>query len=167
MAITAGNGGASNGAGGAVTIAPGTPNGTGATANVTVTGIRTVSTSAAAITTTRILELSDSGGCFSAAQSSAYQITVPTPPATGGLRYRIYLTSPGSFDVTIVSSIGAGAFVGILQNDVTGTVPATGATFTFKSGVSLLGDFVELVAVSASLYHCFAICQANGGITIT
>ncbi len=102
---------------------------------------------------------------FSVSQAGAYQITLPTPPGPG-LRYQFYLTAPGANNVTIISAIGAGCFVGTIVNDVTSVVPATGATLTYATGASALGDNIECISISTTLYLVRAITSTAGGITI-
>ncbi len=133
----------------------------------TITGFRSASTSAAAITTTRVLALNDSGGVFSVAQSSAYDIDLPSPTTGPGTAFDFYLTAPGAFDVTITVTGGAATFVGSIVNDVTSVVPATGSTLTFASGVSALGDNIQIRAISTSLYLVRAVSSANGGIAVS
>lgn len=134
--------------------------------NASVQGLRTSSSSAAAITTTRVLTLADAGGVFSVAQSSAYDIDVPDPTTGPGCRYTFYLTAPGAFNVTITCA-GAATFVGTIVNDVTSVIPATGSTLTFASGASVLGDSIEIVSISTSLYLVRAVSSAASSITVS
>ncbi len=133
----------------------------------TMRGFRTESTSAGAITTTRALALNDSGGVFSVAQTSSYDIDLPSPTTGMGTAFDFYLTSPGSFDVTITVAGAAASFVGTIVNDITSVLPATGSTLTFKSGVSVLGDNIRIQAISTGLYLVRAVASVNGSITIT
>ena len=128
------------------------------------TGLRIVTTGATAITTTRSLGANDSGGVFTVAQSSAYQITLPTP-AGAGQRYVLQLVSPGAFNVTVVAT--GCTFEGTIVNDTTSVLPATGSTFTFVSGTAALGDNIEFISTSSSKYFARAISSTAGGITIT
>lgn len=130
-----------------------------------IQGLRTSSSSAAAITTTRVLTLADAGGVFSVAQSSAYDVDVPDPTTGPGCRYVFYVTAPGAFNVTITCA-GAATFVGTIVNDVTSVIPATGNTLTIASGVAALGDSIEIVSISTSLYLVRAVTSAAGGITV-
>lgn len=132
----------------------------------TITGIRTQSaTQAPAITGATVLVVGDSGGTFSVSQGAAYDIDLPSPVA-GGLRFTFYLTAPAANNVTITVLGGAATFVGTIINDVTSVIPATGSTLTFASGASALGDNIEVVSISASLYLVRAVTSAAGGITI-
>ena len=131
-----------------------------------VQGLRTTSSGAVAITTTRAMTLADSGGIFSVAQSSAYDIDLPSPTSGPGCRYLFYLTAPGAFAVTITVTGSAATFVGIIANDITSVIPATGGTLTFASGAAALGDTIEITSITTGLYHVRAIAQAAGGITI-
>ena len=65
-----------------------------------------------------------------------------------------------------VSCGGAATFVGTIVNDVTSVLPATGSTLTFASGTAALGDNIEIVSISTSLYLVRAVSSAAGGITI-
>lgn len=134
---------------------------------VAVTGLRTVGTTAVAITGATTLKLSDSGGIWTVSQAAAYDIDLPSPTTGPGLTFEFSLTGAAANDVTVTVAGGAATFVGILQNDVTGTVPCTGSTLTYKSGVAGLGDMIMIKSIATNLYRVYAACQANGGITIT
>lgn len=131
-----------------------------------IRGLQTVSSSAAAITAARTLTLADAGGVFSVSQAAAYDIDLPSPTSGPGCRYTFYLTAPGANNVTITVLGGAATFVGTIVNDVTSVIPATGATLTFASGASVLGDSIEIVSISASLYLVRAVSSAASSITI-
>ena len=176
VAIAGGAGGATSGAGtggagGNVTIAGGaggtTSGGTaGAKGIVTVTGLRQVATTAVAITGATTLVRADSGGIFTVAQSSAYDIDLPSPTVGAGLRFVFQLVSPGAFNVTITVAGSAATFEGTIVNDVTSVLPCTGSTLTFASGVSALGDNIEVISTATGKYFVRAVSSANGGITI-
>lgn len=51
-------------------------------------------------------------------------------------------------------------------SDVTSVIPATGSTLTFASGAAALGDNIEIISISTTLYLVRAITSAAGGITI-
>jgi hypothetical protein len=136
------------------------------TGSGSVAGLRTSSSSAAAITAARALTLADAGGVFSVSQAAAYDIDLPSPTTGPGCRYTFYLTAPGANNVTITVLGGAATFVGTIVNDVTSVIPATGATLTFATGAAALGDSIEIVSISTSLYLVRAVTQAAGGITI-
>jgi len=164
--ITIATGGATGaGTSGSIFLSPGSTVG-GTRGTVQATGLRTISDSAAAITTTRVLTAADSGGAFTVAQSSTYVTTLPTP-AGAGLRFTFCLVSPGAFSPTIVSPGGGVTFVGTIVNDVTSVLPATGSTLTFVTGTAALGDNIEVISLSATLYLVRAVSSAAGGITIT
>ncbi len=168
VAIAGGAGSGGNANGGAVTIKGGEPNGSGAQGTVTIEGARMAAgTTAAAITSATVLTLADSGGIFTASQAAAYDIDLPSPTTGPGLSFEFSLTGAASNDVTVTVAGSAATFVGILQNDVTGTVPCTGSTLTYKSGVSALGDMIQIRSIATNLYRVYAACSANGGITIT
>jgi hypothetical protein len=131
-----------------------------------VAGMRTSSTTAAAITGATALTLADSGGVFSVSQAAAYDIDLPSPTTGPGCRYLFYLTGPAANNVTITVLGGAATFVGTIVNDVTSVVAATGATLTFASGTAALGDTIEIISISTSLYLVRAVGAANGAITI-
>jgi hypothetical protein len=129
---------------------------------MTVNGLRIVSNTATAITTTTGLLATDSGGIFTVAQSSAYTITAPTP-AGAGVRYLLQCVSPGAFDVSIVAT--GCTFEGTITIDGA-TIPATGSTLKFASGAAVLGDNIELISTGTAKYFVRAIGSGAGGITI-
>ena len=131
-----------------------------------VRGIRYSSSGATAITTTRAMTLADAGGVFTVAQSSAYDIDLPSPTTGAGCKYLFQLVSPGAFNVTITVAGSAATFEGNLQIDGA-TTAATGSTITFASGASGLGDFVEVISTSTSKYFVRASAAGAGGITVT
>ena len=130
-----------------------------------VQGLRTSSSTAAAISGATALTLADSGGVFSVAQSSTFDIDVPDPTTGPGCRYQFVLTATGAFSPTI-TSLGAATFIGHIQIDGA-TVVATGSTLTFVNGSTSVGDSVEIISLSTSLYFVRAFASAAGGITIT
>lgn len=131
-----------------------------------VTGLRTApGTTSSLITGATTLVLADSGGVFTIAQTSAYDIAVPDPTTGGGCVYKFVVTTAGAFNVTI-STTGASTFVGTIINDVTSVIPATGSTLTIASGVAAIGDTITITSLSLGLYLVEAVTSANGGITI-
>lgn len=133
----------------------------------TLNGVRTAAlTTAVAITGATALVLADSGGIFTVAQSSAYDVDLPSPTTGAGSRFLLQLVAPGAFNVTVTVAGGAATFEGIIVNDVTSVIPATGATLTFVSGVAALGDYIEAISTATGKYFIRAITQAAGGITI-
>lgn len=139
----------------------------GTRGQVAITGIRTAGDGVAAITAARILSLADSGGVFSVSQGAAYGIELPSPTTGPGTNYDFYLTAPGANNVTLAVTGAAATFVGTIINDVTSVIPATGSTLTFPSGVSALGDNIQIRSISTTLYLVRAVTSAAGGITIT
>ena len=130
-----------------------------------VQGLRTSSSTASAITAATTLTLADSGGVFQIDQDAAFDIALPDPTTGPGCRYTFVITDAGSNNVTI-STTGSSTFVGTIVNDVTSVLPATGSTLTFVSGVAAVGDTIEAISVSTSLYLIRAVSSANGGITV-
>lgn len=128
-------------------------------------GLRTRQSTAVAITGATALKLSDSGGIFTVAQSSAYDIDLPSPTSGPGCRYFFSLTAPGAFNVTVTVLGGAATFVGsvITEGQI---VVATGSTLTFASGVAVLGDSIEIQSIATNLYHVRAVSSILNGITI-
>lgn len=118
------------------------------------------------ITAATVLTLADSGGVFSVSQAAAYDIDLPSPTSGPGCRYLFYLTGAAANNVTLTVLGAAATFVGTIVNDVTSVIPATGATLTFASGVAALGDTIEIISISTTLYLVRAVTSANGGITI-
>ena len=135
-------------------------------ASTTITGLRTISESATAITAARVLKASDSGGIFTVNQGAAYQVTLPTPTGAG-LRFVLQLVGPANNAVTVIAT--GCTFEGTLVNDVTSVLPATGNTFTFVANVAALGDNIEFISTSTTKYFARAVSSntAGGGITIT
>lgn len=152
---------------GSIAIRAGATVGGGTRGQVTITGIRTTGDGVAAITAARILSLADSGGVFSVSQGAAYDIDLPSPTTGPGTNFDFCLTAPGANNVTLTVAGAAATFVGTIVNDVTSVLPATGATLTFPSGVSALGDNIQIRSISTSLYLVRAVTSVNGGITIT
>lgn len=131
-----------------------------------VTGLRTFpATTPPAITSATTLVLGDSGGVFTVAQTSAYDIALPDPTTAGGCAYKFVVTTAGAFNVTI-STTGASTFIGTIINDVTSVIPATGSTLTIASGVAAIGDTITITSLTLGLYLVEAVTSANGGITI-
>jgi hypothetical protein len=174
-------GGTGTGTTGAVNIVTGNTTGVGTSGNINLTpgttvggtrgqtvalGLRTTSTTAGAIVGATALTLADSGGIFSVSQGANYDIDLPNPTVGAGLRFVFYLTAPGAFNPTITVLGGAATFVGTIVNDVTSVIPATGATLTFASGFSALGDNIEIISISTTLYLVRAVTSTAGGITI-
>lgn len=124
-----------------------------------------VGPTATAITGATALTVADAGRIFTVAQSSAYDIDLPAVPGAD-YTFRFQLVSAGAFNVTITSAGSVATFEGVIVNDVTSVIPATGSTLTFASGVSALGDYIEVTSTSATKYCVRAICSADGGITV-
>lgn len=99
-------------------------------------------------------------------QAAAYDIDLPSPTTGPGCRYVFYLTAPGANAVTITVTGAAATFVGTIVNDVTSVIPATGATLTFGSSAAALGDTIEIISISTTLYLVRAVTSAASGITI-
>ena len=119
---------------------------------------------AAAIAAVTGVTSAQSGTWFTVAQTSAYAITLPTPP-TAGLYYKFAVITAGAFAVTI--SNGSAHLFGTIVNDVTSVLPATGTTLTLVSGAAAVGDTIEIYGLDATHYLVKAVASAAGGITIT
>ena len=117
----------------------------------------------AAIAGVTVVASAQSGTWFTVAQTSAYAITLPTPP-TAGLYYKFAVITAGAFNVTV--SNGSAHLFGTIVNDVTSVLPATGTTLTFASGATAVGDSVEIYGLDATHYFVKAVSSAAGGITI-
>jgi hypothetical protein len=133
--------------------------------HVEIRSPRPVGPTATAITGATALTIADSGRIFTVAQSSAYDIDLPAPGAAD-VSFYLQLVSPGAFDVTVTVAGAAATFEGVIVNDVTSVLPATGSTLTFATGTAVLGDCIEVRSTSSTKYHVRAISSANGGITI-
>jgi predicted RecA/RadA family phage recombinase len=166
ITITGGAGTAGNGAGGAVTIKGGEPHGSGAQGVVTAQGLITAAgTTGVAITGATTLVLNDSGGIFTVAQSSAYDIDLPSPTVGAGVRFIFQLVSPGANNVTVTVAGSAATFEGVIHIDGT-TIVATGSTLTFATGAAVLGDYIEVISTATGKYFVRAMSSAAGGITV-
>lgn len=131
-----------------------------------VTGAQFKSSRATAITAAATLAIADAGAIFTVAQSSAYDIDLPSPTTGAGLRFLFQLVSPGAFNVTITVAGSAATFEGTIINDVTSVIPCTGSTITFASGTAVLGDWVECISTGTGKYFVRACTSAAGGVTI-
>ena len=131
-----------------------------ASGGATITGLRTIATSAAAITAARVLTALDSGGAFSVDKTSAYAITLPTP--TRGLNYKFMVLDTGTNIVTISS--GAANLYGVVSVANVNTA-MTGTTIGLASGGSV-GDYVEFTGIDATHYLVTGACISAGDITI-
>lgn len=131
-----------------------------------ITGLRTASVTAVAITAATVLTVADAGGVFTVAQSSAYDIDLPSPTTGAGCRYLFQLVSPGAFAVTITVAGAAATFEGTITIDGA-TIPATGSTLTFASGAAILGDNIEIISTATGKYFVRALGSGAGGITIS
>ena len=132
---------------------------------VTTQGHRNaVGQTAVAITGATTLTLGDSGGIFTVAQSSTYDIDLPSPTTGPGCSYFFSLTAPGAFSPTITVDGGAATFVGTIVED-NSCVVCTGSTITFV-GTAILGDSVEIRSIATNLYHVRAFTSGASKITI-
>ena len=138
---------------------------TDASEAVQVRSLQTMSVTAAAITGATTLTLADAGGCFTIAQTSAYDIALPDPTSGAGCTYTFVVSTAGAFNVTI-STTGASTFIGTITNDVTSVIPATGATITLATGTAAVGDTLEFTSVSTALYLAKLVTSTAAGITI-
>lgn len=134
--------------------------------SVALLGTRHMQSTAVAITGATTLKLSDSGGIWTVGQGSAYDIDLPSPTSGAGCRYFFSLTAPGANNVTITVAGGAATFVGQLITEGQ-IIVATGSTLTFASGVSVLGDSIEIQSIATNLYHVRAVSSILNGITVS
>jgi hypothetical protein len=125
-----------------------------------LSGFVAKSLQAAAITTTRVLTIADSGGCFSVAKTTAYAITLPTPAQ--GIRFKFLVLDTGANIVTI--SDGAAHLMGVVSVNNVNTA-MTGTTLSLASGGSV-GDWVEFEGIDATHYLVTGACIAAADITI-
>tara|TARA_Y100000310_G_scaffold173280_2_gene173463 strand:+ start:1020 stop:1637 length:618 start_codon:yes stop_codon:yes gene_type:complete len=159
-------GNATGGSSGSINIVSGTA--TSVRGHVNVSGLRTIATvTAPALTGATALVLADSGGVFNIDQDAAFDIDLPSPTPGAGLRFTFFLTDAGTNDVTLTVLGGAATFVGVIVNDVTSVIPATGTTLTFADGTAAVGDCIEVWSISTTLYGVRAVTSAAGGITAT
>lgn len=132
-----------------------------------IRGLRTSGAADPNIGGATVLTLDDSGGVFSVNQGAgAFDIDLPSPTTGPGCRYVFVVTAAGANNVTITVTGGAATYIGTIVNDVTSVLPATGNTLTFVTGTAAIGDTIEIISLSTSLYLVRAVSSAAGGITI-
>lgn len=141
-----------------------------ASGGATITGLRTISNTVPAITAARVLTSLDSGGAFFVTAGGAgFQITLPVPTGAGQ-RYTFVMNTAGAGSVTFVSAVGGtNSFVGTITIDAA-TIPCpanASTTLTAVGGASVIGDSLEFISLSTTVYAVRAIASGAGGITIT
>lgn len=134
--------------------------------SVQIRGLRNTQTTAVLITGATTVLLADSGGVFTVDQDAAFDIDLPSPTSGPGCRYLFIVHDNGANNVTITVAGGAATFIGTIVNDVTSVLPCTGSTITFVSGSTAIGDWVEAISLTTSLYMIRAVTSTAGGITI-
>ena len=126
-----------------------------------VTGLLARSTTAAAIATTRVLTIADSGGCFTVAKTSPYTITLPAPQQ--GLQFHFLVLDTGANVVTIAST-GVNCTGTLDINNV--LTAATGTNCLLASGGSI-GDNVHYYGIDATHYMIVGHCIAAADLSMT
>ena len=120
---------------------------------------------AGAITTTRTMLLSDSGGSFTVSQATSYTISLPNiAAANAGVKYTFFVTAVAAQTVLITQITPAATLIGSVVLDAS-VIVATGSGINFVNG-ALLGDNIEVFSNGVS-WCCRAVSSAAGGITIT
>lgn len=123
------------------------------------------------VSAANIITAAESGKTFFLNSATEFASTLPAPAA--GLYYRFIVTAaPSGASYTVVTEGGCQVLAGHVLtsgfadsgSDVETT--ATGTTVTFVDGVSVVGDFCELISDGTSWFaHCVTAVEA--GITIT
>ena len=121
---------------------------------------------ATSITTTRAVTRADSGGAFAVTLAAgAYTITIAGPLAANE-RY-IFALAAGAGAGADVSIVATGCtFIGSITIDAA-TIVATGSTMKFTTAAGVVGDWIEVIALSTTIFLVRAIASTAGGITVT
>lgn len=114
---------------------------------LTTEGLITKSYSSSAISAARTLTKLDSGGVFTVAKTSAYQITLPTPEQ--GLKFKFMILDTGANAVTFTN--GSAHLFGQIQEAGTVPIPMTGTTLTAKASQAV-GDWLEFTGIDSTHY---------------
>jgi hypothetical protein len=138
----------------------------GTRGQVVALGLRTTSDSASAITGARTLTFADSGGTFLWTQGAGNNIVLPNPTVGAGLSFFFMVGTASANTNTITIAAGA-TFIGTINNDIAGVVPATGTSLNIISGTAAVGDNIQIFSMSTGLYGVRAVTSTAGGITIT
>jgi hypothetical protein len=117
-----------------------------------------------AITGVTSLTAADSGALINVTQG-AYAITLPAVATSNGVYYKFVLGTAAAATCTIIGA--AGTPLNGTVSQPTGGVVASAAklTFTFVSGVAVIGDYAEFYC-NGALWSVHAFSGANGGATI-
>ncbi len=104
-----------------------------------------------------LLGIDSSGG--------AATITLPALASSAGAKYRIFWKTAGNNST--VAAAEANKLNGVIINAATSVLALASnkQTFTFVSGTAITGDWIELVN-DGQKWQSFAVCSANGGITV-
>jgi hypothetical protein len=148
---------------GNIVIAPGVASTEPGRGTTQVLGLTTVPAQGTAIAGARVMSLADSGGIFSVAQSGAYPITLPVPTGAG-TRYT-FLADGANNDVTIQAGAG-GSFQGTIINGTVAVVAVNGGqTKIILEAAGVLGDHVEVISASTTVWIVRAVTSNAAGIT--
>lgn len=136
--------------------------------NVDFTGSSTVKV--ADLTAASTLSASDSGKVLFLNSTTEFATTLPAPVAGYNFKF-IVKSAPSGASYTIVTGSSANILIGgINELEVDtgddGPYDADGDTITFVDGVSVVGDWVEMVSDGTSWYITGQ-ANADGGITVT
>ncbi len=149
---------------GNIVIAPGVASTEPGRGTTQVLGLTTVPAQGTAIAGARVMSLADSGGIFSVAQvPGGYQITLPVPTGAG-TRYT-FLADGVNNDVTIQAGAG-GSFQGTIINGTPAVVAVNGGQTTIiLEAAGVLGDHVEVISASTTVWIVRAVTSVAAGIT--
>lgn len=122
------------------------------------------------VAATNVITAAESGTTFFLSAATEFASTLPAPAA--GLYFRfIVAAAPSGASYTVVTAgapdqILAGQVHSSTGGDADSETAATGTTITFVDGVSVVGDWADVISDGTSWYaQCF--CNADAGITIT
>ncbi len=148
---------------GNIVIAPGVASSEAGRGTTQVLGLTTVPAQATAIAAARVMSLADSGGIFSVAQAGVYQITLPVPTGAG-TRYLFLAADGAANDVTIQAGVG-GSFQGTIINGTVAVVAVSTETKIIFEAAGVLGDHVEVISASTTVWIVRAVTSNAAGIT--
>ena len=116
------------------------------------------------ITAAKTLVEADSGKVFTvAADSGAYDITLPANALTGWHCSFVYKDAHGSQDIDVVAAT-ADTIDGI-HIDASPTAISKADKVTFVGGTAVIGDMIDVVCTDGTTWYVKTFSGANGGIT--
>lgn len=135
-----------------------------------LTGSVTGPAASETVAATNVITAAESGTTFFLSSATEFVSTLPAPAA--GLNYKfIIAAAPSGASYTVVTNASANIIIGgvnELEVDTADDGPyiADGDTVTFVDGVSVVGDWVEVISDGTS-WFLTGQANADGGITLT